>query len=490
MTGNRFTHLSRRTVLAGLGAAALPILRSPIAEAQSEDITELVVDRRTIDVNGRAGNLLGIGTGSGRLGFEASAGSAFRVRLQNRLNGPTLVHWHGLTPPSNQDGVPDLSQPPIAAGAAYDYDFPLKRSGTFWMHSHLDLQQQLLMAPLIVTEPADRSTDEQPVLMMLYDFSFHPPEEILAGLRKGNMAGMGRGMTMGQGGMSGMQSMSGMSGKGAMTGMMQDINDIEYDAYIANDRTLADPEVVRVEPGGRIRLRIINGAAATNFHIDLGKLSGELIAVDGNSIQPVTGSRFELATAQRADIRLQLPRGAGAYPILALREGARERTGIVLATKGATVARIAAEEAKATPPLGLALERRLTAAEPLAPRKPDRVHRMELGGDMMRYVWTINGKVYGEGDPFLVKEGERVELALQNATMMSHPIHLHGHRFQVVEIDGKRLAGAVRDTVIVPPGARVTVAFDADNPGRWAFHCHNLYHMESGMMAEVRYADA
>ena len=476
------TRFSRRMFLTGLSTTALLVGASPrIARGEVGARTDLIADRRSIEVNGRPGNLLGIARADGRQGLELAAGSAFRVRLVNRLDRPTVVHWHGLTPPSNQDGVPDLSQAPIAARATYDYDFPLKHAGTFWMHSHLGLQQQLMMAPLIVTDPGARDADEQPVVMMLYDFSFRPPEEILAGLGKGGMAGMG--------GMHGMGSMShgGMGGMGSMGHMMQDVNDIDYDAYIANDRTLADPDTVRVEAGGRVRLRIINGAAATSFHIDLGRLRGDLVAVDGNDVVPVSDSRFELAIAQRADIRIQLPRGAGAYPILALREGARERTGIVLATQGARIARLESTGAKPAPVLGLALERRLTASAPLAQRKPDRSHRVDLMGDMMGYVWTINGKVYGEGEPLMVRQGERVELAMRNGTMMSHPMHLHGHRFQVVGIGNARLRGALRDTVLVPPGAAVTVAFDAGNPGRWAFHCHNLYHMESGMMTELRY---
>jgi FtsP/CotA-like multicopper oxidase with cupredoxin domain len=492
MTGIRSSCPSRRDVVAGLSAAALLAgLGSPVAGAQSDPPTDLVVSRRSIEVNGRSGSLLGIMQAGGRQGLETAVGRDFRVHLVNQLDVPTLVHWHGLTPPSNQDGVPGLSQAPIGGGSAYDYAFPLKRAGTFWMHSHLGLQQQLMMAPLIVTDPADQKPDEQPVVMMLYDFSFRSAEEILAGLRKGSMAGMAMdhsGMS-GMGTMPGMESMShgGMAGMGAKSKPMQDINDIDYDAYIANDRTLADPDVVWVDPGGRVRLRVINGAAATNFHIDLGRLTGDLVAVDADPVVPVKGSRFALAAAQRADIRLELPKGAGAYPILALREGARERTGIVLATSGARIARLVPMESKPALVLDLTLERRLRAAAPPTPRRADRVHEVALMGDMMRYVWTLNGKVFGQHDPLLVKEGERVELAMRNTTMMSHPMHLHGHRFQVVAINRTRFAGAMRDTVLVPPGTSVTIAFDADNPGRWAFHCHNLYHMESGMMSEVRY---
>lgn len=280
----------------------------------------------------------------------------------------------------------------------------------------------------------------------------------------------------------------GMAMGGQPTAEMEmDINDIDFDAYLANDRTLADPEVVRVDPGGRVRLRIINGAAATNFLIDLGALPGELIAVDGHAVESLAGGRFEIAISQRLDIRLRLPGGPGAYPILAQREGEEERTGIVLATKGAQVRRVPDHAEADAPPMGLALERRLRAAVSLVSRPVDRSIALDLTGNMAGYSWTLNGARYSEHRPLTVRTGERVEVTLRNKTEMPHPMHLHGHVFQVVAIDGHRVAGALRDTVLVPRDASVTFAFDADNPGRWAFHCHNLYHMAVGMMTSLEY---
>ena len=111
-----------------------------------------------------------------------------------------------------------------------------------------------------------------------------------------------------------------------------------------------------------------------------------------------------------------------------------------------------------------------------------------LGGDMARYVWTINGRTWADRKPLSVRAGQRAEVTLQNDSMMGHPMHLHGHHFQIVAVDGKPLSGAVRDTVWVPPMRTVTIAFDAANPGKWAFHCHHLYHMASGMMTSLDYA--
>ena len=134
------------------------------------------------------------------------------------------------------------------------------------------------------------------------------------------------------------------------------------------------------------------------------------------------------------------------------------------------------------------MERQLVAVQPLPVRVPDRVHRLSLTGGMMGYNWGINGLQWANRQPLDVTSGERVNFIMVNNTMMAHPMHMHGHHFQVVEVNGTTISGAMRDTVLVPPMATVTIAFDANNPGRWLFHCHNLYHMASGMMTEVVYS--
>jgi FtsP/CotA-like multicopper oxidase with cupredoxin domain len=210
--------------------------------------------------------------------------------------------------------------------------------------------------------------------------------------------------------------------------------------------------------------------------------------VDGFRTAPVMASRLPIAVAQRLDIRLTLPREPATYPVLAMLEGDRRRTGIVLAAGGATIARIPDTTGTTSPALTLDLEHRLRAAEPLKPRRADRVHTLNLTGDMARYIWSINNVAWNKDVPPLpITKGERVELVMINQTKMPHPMHLHGHEFQVVEIDGRRFSGAIRDTVLVTPGRRVVIAFDANNPGLWAFHCHLLYHLDAGMFTTFRY---
>jgi len=471
---------TRRAVLmSALASAAIRpggALAADEPPAAAPSVLQLI--SRTIEVNAKPASVYGIHQLDGIAGITTHVGDRFRVRVENQIGKPSLVHWHGLAPPWQQDGVPSISGPPIPAGGSADYDFPLAYGGTFWMHSHEGLQeQQLLLAPLVIRDQRDRP-DEQEIVLMLDDFSFTPPEEIFADLKKGSI------MPRIAGG--GIKGMAGMARSEASE--RRDLNDVSYDAFLANDRTLADPEVVKVEPGGRVLLRVINGSAMSAYHFDLGRLDGRLIAVDGTFVVPVTGRRFPINAAQRLDIVLTIPREAASYPLLATVEGERNRTGIVLAAGNSHIAHIPAQAANAAAPITMELEKRLRAAQPLEPRKPDRVHNIDLTGDMSKYIWSINGIAWSpEVPPLPVAKGERVALVMTNMTGMPHPMHLHGHRFQVVEIAGMRLAGAVRDTVRVPPGQRVIVVFDADNPGTWAFHCHMLYHQAAGMFTTIRY---
>ncbi|HQT37992.1 MAG TPA: multicopper oxidase family protein [Acidocella sp.] len=471
--------LSRRNVLAGTATAGF-LGAIPQAQAQADKL--LTATSRVLEVNGKPAKVFGLMGPDGKPGLTLSPGERFAVTLNNQCGTETIVHWHGQLPDWKQDGFPWPQTPAIANGVKKSYNFaPIP--GTFWMHSHQGMQeQQLMAAPLIVHDAASNAADTQEVVMMMHDFSFKDPDELLAGLtKKGGMSGGMSGMNMSNMNMGGMNMGSG--------GMMSagDLNDINYDAYLTNERTLADPQITRVAAGQTIRLRIINGASSTNFWIDLGAVSGQLVAVDGHDVKAVTGSQFPIAMAQRLDILLKLP-GAGAYPVFAQVEGKTARTGLILATANANVSKHEDTAMVAANAVDLSLETSLSAAKPLSLRDADITIPLRLGGDMNQYVWSLNGNTWPNPDVLMIKAGQRVVIDMTNRSMMSHPMHLHGHAFQVVAINGQAFNGAVRDTVLVPPMGSVRIAFDADNQGRWALHCHNLYHMMSGMMTEVRYA--
>tara|TARA_R110000868_G_scaffold38_4_gene338 strand:+ start:4002 stop:5465 length:1464 start_codon:yes stop_codon:yes gene_type:complete len=478
--------LSRRAFLGSAaiaGAATILPSRWALGASQSKTLT---IEKRTIEVLGRAASVYGLAGPDGRQGLFLGADEPFTVTLDNQLDVDSIIHWHGQTPAPDLDGVADTGYVgPLASGETREYDFT-PRPGTHWMHSHHGLQEQRqLAAPLIVRTREDEASDVQDATVLLHDFAFRSPEDILEDLVGATASGQD-GVSMG--GMMGGMMMPGMNNAPMMGGtsmMAMDLNDVEYDAYLANDRTLEDPEVIRAERNGRVRLRLINGAASTAFWIDLGATQGTVIAVDGNDVEPVEGSLFPLAQAQRIDLLIDVAPGS-IVPVFAQREGGRERTGVILAAPDVTIPRFSELADKDIGPVDLSLEAVLRAKSNLGARSSANSSVMLMGA-MSPYAWNIDGNYWPDTRPIEVRQGERIELEMMNHSMMAHPMHLHGHHFQVTNINGKPLAGAIRDTVLVPPMGRISIAFDADNPGRWLFHCHNLYHMATGMMGEVRY---
>ena len=496
--------LTRRNFLRSAAAASAAVgaasLAPPFVHRAFADARTLTVDRRTIEVLGKPASVFGIMQPDGTAGLNLAPGERFLVDLLNRGGEETLIHWHGQNLPFLQDGFPDKWRPVIEDGTSAGYDYA-PTPGTHWMHSHVGLQEQSLMAaPLIVRTAEDARADVQEVTVIFQDFSFTDPKEILAKLTGRASSGM----AMGAGGdklampaghdVSGMAKGSDQAKTDTMAGMAKagsgaappDLNDVDYDAFLANERSLDDPLVVATERNGRVRLRLINGSASSAFWIDLGELTGDVMFADGNAVEPVSGRRFPMTMGQRLDILLTLP-GSGAFPIFATREGGTMRTGFILATPGAAVAKLPLAADATEVPLDLSLEEKLVALDPLPARQADVTFRMALTGNMAKYVWTLDNLAWPNHPPLMVSKGQRVVLEMTNETMMAHPMHLHGHRFQVIALDDKPLDGTLRDTILVLPKRKVTVAFDADNPGVWPLHCHNLYHMETGMLTEVAY---
>ena len=330
--------ITRRKLLAsGAAFGALPLLAPFQGRAIAAGATDLVVEKRSLSVKGRAASVLGVRQKNDVSGLALNPDERFIVNLRNALSVPTIIHWHGQTPPPDQDGVPEFNVPALLPGEMRAYDFAA-RSGTHWMHSHQGLQEQALLAgPLIVRSKEDLSADEQEVVVLFQDFSFKSPEELLAGLTGGSGGHDHGSMSQASSGttdMSNMETMAGMD-----HGAKPDLNDIDYDAYLANDRTLDDPQVVRTERGGRVRLRLINGSAGTAYWIDLGDTQATVLAVDGDPVEAITGTRFPLAIAQRLDLRVAVPPGA-VIPVFAQREGDTARTGIILAAPDAPISKI------------------------------------------------------------------------------------------------------------------------------------------------------
>lgn len=258
--------LNRRSFLAASAAFAAASSMPNLSRAQGASL-KLSAAKRTLDINGKAASVYGLVNGAGGSGLILDPDQRFAVDLTNALDVDPIIHWHGQIPPNAQDEVPNMPAAPQKPGETRSYDFAAK-AGTHWMHSHIPLQEMaLLAAPLIVRSADDVAADRQEVVMLLNNFSFRSPEAVpaqITGGGTGDMAGMDMGTTgkmdTSAGGMKGMAEKKGMSG---MSGMAMDLNDYNFDAYLTNDRTLSDPDVIAVEANGRVRLRVINGSAAT-----------------------------------------------------------------------------------------------------------------------------------------------------------------------------------------------------------------------------------
>lgn len=438
------------------------------SETASQAPVTLIVKKYPLTVDGRKTMVYRIEQPNGEWGYHGIIGQDFDVTVKNQTDVPTTLHWHGLIVPNNQDGVPYVTQQPIPPGGEYHYHFKLVQSGTYWMHSHFGMQvQQYLSAPLILADSEEKSSDKE-VVLFLADYSKKSPEAILQALKNsGNkMANMDMPANSAQ----------------------PDLNDVHYDAYLTNYRTLNNPEIVNVKPGETVRLRIIDGAAATNFWINTGILPAQAIAMDGEPIQPFSNSLFQIAMGQRIDLKIKLPDRPGVYPILAQGEGTNMQTGLILATANAPIPKLSEQAQQLAPALNYEQESHLVAMQPLPKRRVQQVLHLSLQGDMVHYVWKINGQVWPKVTPSLIKPHHRIEIIFDNQTNMAHPMHLHGHVFEVTAINGKPIKnGARRDTVLVLPHSTVAIQFDANNPGHWMLHCHMLYHQETGTMTLVDY---
>jgi len=406
------------------------------------------------------------------------AGDVLRARFTNNLPEPTTVHWHGIALRNDMDGVEGLTQPPIAPGATFLYEFTAPDPGTFWFHPHSGLQlDRGLYTPLIVEDPSDPGAYDREWVVVLDDWVDgvgQSPEDTLADLRAGRGAHAGHIAAAEAGG----DAPSGgpfLGGAGA--------GDVVYPLYLLNGRQPSDPAVFEARPGERVRIRIVNAGSDTPFRVALGGHRMTVTHTDGFPVEPVTVDALVVAMAERYDVVVTVAE-SGVFPLVAeaeakgnlamgvLRSGAGElpRAGVLPAELGRRVLTMA--------------DLRAAQSVRLPPGRPDRRYNLELGENPSGYVWTINGRPHGRDEALPVEEGERVRLTFLNRSTMFHPMHLHGHTFQVVTDDR---FGPRKDTTIVRSDEEVAVDFVADNPGQWMLHCHNLYHQAGGMMTTVSY---
>jgi multicopper oxidase len=273
------------------------------------------------------------------------------------------------------------------------------------------------------------------------------------------------------GGMPGMET--------NMSPLLGGAGDVTYPHYLANGRVPAAPVVLTGKPGQRARIRLVNAASDTAFRVALADHRLTVTHTDGYPVTPTPARALLIAMGERVDLEVML--ADGVFPLVAAAEGKAGQALALVRTGSGTAPSPGVRPRELDATVTTAGELRAGEGVRLDDRRPDRTHRLALGGAMMPYRWTINGATFDRSEPLLVNQGERVRLQLVNTTSMFHPMHVHGHTFALAG------GGARKDTVIVKPDQTVAVDLDATNPGQWMTHCHNIYHAETGMMISLAY---
>jgi FtsP/CotA-like multicopper oxidase with cupredoxin domain len=261
-----------------------------------------------------------------------------------------------------------------------------------------------------------------------------------------------------------------------------DLSDVKYPSFLLNGTAPAAPWTLAARPGERIRLRIINASGSTFFRVALDEHQLAVTHADGIAVHPVTADHLLVGTAETYDVLVTLEK-SGSYTLHAVaQDGSGQAIG-VLHTPDVRPAPNRAQPSFPGRPLAYAQLRAL--APTTLPEGELRTFRLPLQGDMKKYIWMIDGQVWPKADPLRIKRGDRVQIEMINQTMMWHPMHLHGHFFRILQGAGDFCP--LKHTVSVAPGETLRIEFTADNPGRWFFHCHNVYHLEAGMAREFVY---
>src|SRR5688572_18620760 len=476
-------------------------------------------------------------------------GDVVTLRVRNELDEDTSLQWHGLILPANMDGVPGLSFHGIRPRETYNYRFQVKQAGTYWYHSHSGFQEQRGVYGPLVIEPdePDPITSDREHVILLSDWTDESPERVFAKLKKQSDYYNFNQRTLGdffkdvrRHGLE--AAVADRRAWGDMRMNPTDLADVGGATYthLMNGITPAGNWTGLFKPGERVRLRLINGSAMTYFDLRIPGLKMAVVAADGLPVHPVTVDELRIATAETFDVIVE-PSGQDAFTIFAQ---AMDRTAYAAGTLAVQPGLRAAvpipdprplltmadmghghdmsahaghdmpgmpkhapseddnplidmqtqmPEAKLSDP-GIGLrdngrkvltyaDLRSTFADPDG-RDPGRQIELHLTGHMEKFAWSFDGVKFSDAVPLRLQYGERVRIVLVNDTMMTHPIHLHGMWSDLENDAGEFIVR--KHTIDMPPGTRRTYRVRADALGRWAYHCHLLFHMEAGMFREVR----
>ncbi len=531
----------KRSITAALLAGALSLAAPALAGTY-----ELSIGETTLDASGRDIPGLAINGSIPAPTLRFKEGEDLVIHVSNTLDETSSIHWHGIILPTTEDGVPGLSYDGIAPGTTHTFRFPAQQSGTYWYHSHSGLQETVGLYGAIIIEPEGREPFryDREYVVMLSDWHESPPETILANLKMQSDYYNYRQRTLGtffddvaEDGFA--ATLDDRLDWGAMRMMPTDIADISGYTFLVNGKSPGQNWTALFEPGERLRLRFINAAAMTFFDVRIPGLEMTVVQADGNNVQPVKVDELRIAVAETYDVIVR-PKEERAFNIIA---ESMSRTGMARGTLAPRQGQAAELPPGREPPLltmadmshdmhsgmdhgdmaemdhgdmagmdhgdmamdaddpfwapGSGLQPRaasggkflsyadLRAQTPLYPhREADREIEIRLTGNMERYFWSINDLKHSQAEPIRLALGERVRFKFVNETMMTHPMHLHG-MWSILDVGAGKWNPA-KHTLSVASGTTLYAEVEADAPGRWAFHCHLMFHMATGMFREVQ----
>ncbi|OBA64836.1 oxidase [Mycobacterium sp. 1100029.7] len=441
--------------------------------------------------------------------IRAAVGDELVVKVSNKLNHPTSVHWHGIALRNNMDGS-EPATPNIEAGQEFTYRFSAPNSGTYWAHPHTGLDEDTgLYLPVIIEDPTEDNYDVEWVVVLddWTDGVGKSPQQLYEELTNPNKSSMPMApettsasptttttsttpttsTTTTTTTTSTSPTTPAPAPPPARVGTSDilggDAGDIAYPYYLINGRIPAAPSTFNAKPGQRIRIRFINSGSDTAFRVALAGHALTVTHTDGFPVVPKQVDALLIGMAERYDVVVTA--ADGVFPLVALAEGKNALARALLSTGQGSPPDAQFQPAELTRRVGTIEMFTATTPAMLGRPEPGQNLPVLLGGNMMQYDWTINGEPYSRTNPLHVQQGQRPTVMFDNPTMMYHPIHLHGHTFQLINTDGT--LGARKDTVIVLPKQKLPAVLVADNPGVWQLHCHNTYHQVAGMMTRLEY---
>lgn len=425
--------------------------------------------------------------------IRVQQGDRVKITLQNELPEPVSIHWHGLPVPIAMDGIPGVTQNAVPPGQAFTYEFTANTAGTYWYHSHQDSVNQIdrgLYGSFIVEPKGDRADRDYVVMLDEWMSQGGAADAGTGSMDHSQMAADPHSSAV----KNDPHSAHGTPGAAAAAGHDMSM----YDLLTINGKSGASVQSLAVKQGDNVRLRIINAGYKSHV-LHLHGHEWRVTATDGQPVhnpQPLKDTLLAIAPGERYDVEFQANNPGQWYLEAHGTEPGVKGLKIQLAYEGASGHHSdAPNDSAANLPVFNLTQYGQPGKSAFTLEQPyDLVYTMDLGTEEKNgtAVYTINGKAYPETDAVKVKKGDNVMVKLVNRSKSDdHPMHLHGHFFQVLSKNGKPLEGSpiVKDTLNLKPGETYVVAFQADNSGDWMFHCHDLHHASAGMVTHLVYSD-